>query len=134
MSAVHILLTPEPIVPRAMGKLLEAIDGHDHCCDPTILALRAAALVSTVRRWLVATKGHNVHSDLRLAAELSEYERRWSSSSVIAVNFARFQRDSRRLMQVIEQRLPPTPVRRSAWRRPSRGSPARPPLPLPARE
>ena len=135
MALVHFLSSPDPVVPKAMTQLLRAIDSHGDCCDPVILALRSASLVSTVRRWLLATKGGNVHSDLYLGAALAEYERRWNSSELIALKFESFERDSRHLLGVLQQHIPGSPfarlTRAPAMARapgPSRGYRARRPL------
>ncbi|HET9355046.1 MAG TPA: hypothetical protein VFO42_02645 [Sphingomicrobium sp.] len=109
MALVHFLSSPDPVVPRAMTQLLRAIDAHGECCDPTILSLRSASLVRTVRRWLLATKGRNVHSDLFLGATLAEYERRWNSSEAIGLKFDAFERDSRHLLGVLQQHIPGSP-------------------------
>ena len=118
-----------------MIQLLRAIDAHGECCDPAILRLRSASLVSTVRRWLLATKGRNIHSDLFLGAALAEYERRWGDPELIALKFDSFERDSRRLLGVLQQQIPGSPFVRLAWapaftRKPraSRGYRARRPL------
>ena len=105
MSRVRVLITPDPVIPRVMSRLLRAIDAHGRCCEPAVLSLRSAALVRTFRRWLMATKGANVHSDLRLAAALSDFERHWDSAAVIARDFESYQRDSRNLMGMINQRV-----------------------------
>lgn len=135
MALVHFLSSPDPVIPSAMTQLLRAIDAHGECCDPAILSLRSASLVSTVRRWLLATKGRNVHSDLFLGAALAEYERRWNSSELIALRFDSFERDSRHLLGVLQQHIPGSPLVRLARApararapRPSRGYRARRPL------
>ncbi len=130
MSRVYILVSPDPVVPPAMIQLLRAIDALGQCSDPLTLSLRSAALVGTVRRRLLATKGRNVHSDLRLAAALSEYERRWNSSAVIALKFDSFERDSRNLMAMLDQRVPDRQLVRSTGKAPNLNRGYRAPQPL----
>lgn len=112
MALVLLPSSLDPVVPRAMIQLLRAIDSHGECCDPVILSLRSASLVSTVRRWMLAAKGRDVHSDLYLGAALAEYERRWNSSDVIALKFDAFERDSRQLVGVLQQHIPGSPFER----------------------
>ena len=104
MSIARLLANSEPAIVMANSRMLKAVDLSGRRCDPAILSLRSSALVNTVRRWLMATKGRNIHSDLRLASELGDYQQRWDNSAAIALDFETFQRDSRRLLAIVEQR------------------------------
>ena len=129
MPLARLLVSPDPVIPMAMARLLKAIDAHGQCCDPGVLAVRSAALACTVQRWLLATKGRNIHSDLRLAAALSDYERRWTNASEIARRFETFESESRQLMAMVDQRRTEAgPFRRRIAANSSHGFPAQPPL------
>ena len=96
---------PDPAISVAMLKMLNAIDSHRPGGDATTLAFRSAQLVGTVRRCLAKSSPRNLHCDLRLAAAIEDYERRWSSSALIGGRFDLFQRDSRRFLAMLEERL-----------------------------
>ena len=96
---------PDPAISVAMLQMLEAIEAHRPGGDATTLAFRSAQLIGTVRRCLVTSEPRNLHCDLRLAAAIEDYERRWSSSALIGGSFELFKRDSRRFLAMIEDRL-----------------------------
>lgn len=104
MTRLHRPLPcPDPAISVAMLKMIEAIEAHRDKPDASALAFQSAYLVGTVRRCLAAGGNHNLHRDLWLSSELEDYARRWSSSAVIGGRFDLFQRDSRRMMAMIDE-------------------------------
>ena len=96
---------PDPAISAAIRQLEDAIQTFGDRADASTLAYRCAFLVSTVRRCLVASARTNLHCELRLAADVEDFERRWSNSAVIGGHFDLFERDSRRFLRVLRQRL-----------------------------
>ena len=129
MSITRLLANSDPAMRMATTRMLKATDSKAGRCDPAILSLRSSALVNTVRRWLMATRGRNIHSDLRLASELNDYQQRWDNSAAIALDFETFQRDSRRLLGIVEQRRLQAQSGRRSPADSSHGFPGQRPLP-----
>lgn len=94
---------PDPAISVAMLKMLDAIEAYPEKPDASALAYQSAHLVGTVRRCLATSGKQNLHRDLWLSSALEDYARRWNSSAVIGGHFDLFQRDSRRMMAMIDE-------------------------------
>jgi len=96
---------PEPAISLAMLKMLNALDGYGKGCNASTLSYRSAQLIGTVRRCLATSRQRHHHADLMLASAVADFERRWSSAATIGGRFDLFERDSRRIVGMIAQRL-----------------------------
>lgn len=96
---------PSPAISQAIEKTRDALAKHRPGGDAGFLAYRLAYLVGTVRRCLAASNSDDFHRDLRLAAATEDYERRWSSSAVIAARFDLFAVDTRSFLAMLERQL-----------------------------